>query len=105
MELGYRYRVNDSVRMNKVQKVNHSNNYFMKSQLLKSVKSNLSVYLNYRQLKYTEGQADENAVNSRFAFAQQFWNKKIQWNTLFETNSGSLALQDFTYVRGGTWSR
>ena len=52
VELGYRYRVNDSVRMNKVQKVNYSNNYFMKSQLLKSAKSNLSVYLNYRQLKY-----------------------------------------------------
>ena len=98
VELGYRYRVNDSVRMNRVQKVNHSNNYFMKSQLLKSVKSNLSLYLNYRQLKYTEGQADENALNSRVSYGQQFWNNKIQWNTLFETNSGSLALQDFTYV-------
>lgn len=99
LEAGFRYRVNDSVRANRITRVNSSSNYFLKSQLLKSTETNLSLYLNYRQLKYIEERIDdENALNSRLIYNQQFWNQKIQWNTLFETNSGSLPLQDFTYV-------
>ncbi|WP_397364406.1 hypothetical protein [Olleya sp. R77988] len=99
-EIGYKYRVNDSLRVNKLDRVNSSNTYYLDSRLLKNNKTNLSLYVNYRTLKNEDDTKDnENSLNSRLLFSQRFLKNGILWNTAFETNSGTLPQQDFTYVQ------
>ncbi len=98
-EIGYKNRVNDSIRNNELTKVNTSNTYYLKSQLVKNTKTNLSVYVNFRKLiNEDETIDDERSLNSRLQFNQKFFKQLINWNTVFETNSGTLPQQDFTYV-------
>lgn len=99
VEIGYKNRVNDSIRNNKLQKVNTSNTFYLDSKLIQKKNSNLSLYFNYRTLN-NEDEAidDEQSINSRLQYNQKFFNQIIQWNTIFETNSGTLPQQDFTYV-------
>src|SRR5690606_2785729 len=40
----------------------------------------------------------EQSINSRIQYNQKLFKQLLQSNTLFETNSGSLPQQDFTYV-------
>ncbi len=98
VEVGYRFRESDSVRTNRVITVNNANTYFINTQLVKSAKTNLSLYVNYRNLQFTDGSDDENALNSRLLYDQKFAKNLIRWNTVFETNSGTQAQQEFTYV-------
>ncbi|HZW63100.1 MAG TPA: hypothetical protein VFF15_05575 [Flavobacteriaceae bacterium] len=99
VETGYKFRVNDSIQNNQLKKVNTSNTFFMDSRLVKNELSNLSIYLNYRTLKFEdETKANENALNSRVQYNQLFLDKIVQWNTVFETQSGTLPQQDFTYI-------
>ena len=99
-EIGYKHRVNDSLRMNQVQKVSTSNTYYVKSRLIQNASTNLSVYLNYRTLKSVDATIeDEQSLNSRVSFNKRLFDQLIFWNTVFETNSGSLPQQDFTYVK------
>ena len=98
-EIGYKYRVNDSIRNNRLEKVNTSNTYYIDSKIIQNKNTNLSLYVNYRTLK-SEDQTveDEQSLNSRLQYSQRFFKQLIQWNTVFETNSGTLPQQDFTYV-------
>ncbi|ARN78668.1 hypothetical protein BST97_12075 [Nonlabens spongiae] len=99
VEVGYRRRINDSLRSNEIQRVNASNNYYLKSQLLKDQVSNLAIYANYRRLKSEmENVEDEVSFNSRILYRRKFFEGKILSNTTYETNSASIARQDFTYV-------
>ena len=98
-EIGYKNRVNDSIRNNKLQKVNTSNTFYLDSRLIKNNKTNLSLYVNYRTLNNEDVDIeDEQSLNSRLQYNQKLFKQLIQWNTVFETNSGALAQQDFTYV-------
>jgi hypothetical protein len=55
--------------------------------------------VNYRDLKAEDGTSeDEQSLNSRLNYNQKLFNNLILWNTSFETNSGTLPQQDFTYV-------
>lgn len=99
VEIGYKNRVNDSIRNNSLQKVNTSNTYYINSKIIQSERTNLSLYINYRSLKSEDPTIeDEQSLNSRLQYSQQFFKQLIQWNTVFETNSGTLPIQDFTYV-------
>ncbi|PWH83664.1 hypothetical protein DIS18_03670 [Algibacter marinivivus] len=98
-EIGYKNRVNDSIRNNQLEKVNTSNTFYLDSRFIQNKNTNLSLYANYRTLKNTDDAIeDENSINSRLQFNQKLFNQVIQWNTIFETNSGRLPQQDFTYV-------
>ncbi len=98
-EFGYKNRVNDSIRDNELQKVNTSNTFYLDSRIIQNTNTNLSLYINYRTLNNTdENIDDEQSINSRLLYNQKFLKQLIQWNTVFETNSGTLAQQDFTYV-------
>ncbi|MBT8304040.1 MAG: hypothetical protein KJP09_06185, partial [Bacteroidia bacterium] len=84
---------------NSLTKVNASNTYYLKSRLIQNNNTNLSVYANYRTLEYTDDSVDdENSLNSRIQYNQHFLDRLINWNTVFETNSGTLPQQDFTYI-------
>ncbi|MCF7559814.1 hypothetical protein L3X39_04125 [Sabulilitoribacter multivorans] len=98
-EIGYKHRINDSIRNNELQKVNTSNTFYLDSRIIQNKNTNLSLYANYRALKSVEaGMSDERSVNSRLQYNQKLFNQLIQWNTIFETNSGTIPQQDFTYV-------
>ncbi|ALJ05753.1 hypothetical protein APS56_11725 [Pseudalgibacter alginicilyticus] len=106
VEIGYKHRVNDSIRNNQLQKVNSSNTFYLDSRIIQNKNTNLSLYANYRVLKNTDAftdtstfsTGDEQSINSRLQYRQNFFKQIIQWNTVFETNSGTLPQQDFTYV-------
>lgn len=99
IEIGYKNRVNDSIRNNKLQKVNTSNTFYLDSKLIQNKNTNLLLYANFRNLK-SENEAinDEQSINSRLLFNQKLLKQIVHWNTVLETNSGALAQQDFTYV-------
>ena len=98
-EIGFKYRVNDSIRNNQLQKVNTSNTFYLDSRLVQNKNTNLSLYANYRTLKSVDATIeDEQSINSRLQYRQKFFKQMMQWNTVFETNSGTLPQQDFTYV-------
>ncbi|MEO6348032.1 MAG: hypothetical protein ABIO60_09005, partial [Aquaticitalea sp.] len=99
-EVGYKHRINDSLRLNEVKTVSNSNTYYVKSKIIQNTKTDLGIYVNYRKLKSVDDAIeDENSLNSRLMYNQQLFEQIVQWNTIFETNSGSLPQQDFTYVK------
>jgi hypothetical protein len=99
VEIGYKNRVNDSVRNNNLERVNRSNTYYLSSKLIQNEHTNLSLYINYRTLKDNDESVDEEqSLNSRLQYSQNLFQRLIQWNTVYETNSGTLPQQEFTYV-------
>ncbi|WP_316930223.1 hypothetical protein [Flavobacterium gilvum] len=99
LQLGYARRINDSVQNGLLQRVNTSNSYNLQSKLFKTENRELSVFLNYRQLNYTDSALKTtNSLNSRIQYNDQFFDRLIQSNTLYETNSGAMPFQDYTYV-------
>src|SRR5690554_1760529 len=98
-EIGYKYRVNDSLRNNLLQKVNTSNTYYLDSRIIQNEQTNLSLYANYRVLNNADKTLeDERSLNSRIQFSQRFLRQFFLWNTVYETNSGTLPQQEFTFV-------
>ena len=99
VELGYIHRINDSLRDNNLQRVNTSSTYYIKSRLIQSKTSNLQLFVNYRNLKSEDNsQQDEQSLNSRLNFSQRLFKNVLLLNTSYETNSGTLPQQDFTFV-------
>jgi len=99
VEVGYKRRVNDSLRLNRIEKVNSSNTYYLKSRIIKNKNTDLAIFANYRRLTQEDASIeDDQSLNSRLNFNQRLFNNLIIWNTVFETNSGTLPRQDFTYV-------
>ena len=97
-EIGFKLRTNDSIRNNRLSHVNTAYNYYLKGNVLKQENSQLSFFANYRKLKYTNSIPAENSLNAQIRYRQNFANRFIQSNTLYQTNSGTLAQQEFTYV-------
>ncbi len=99
LEIGYKNRVNDSIRNNNLERVNSSDTYYLKSKLIQNTNTNLLLYVNYRTLKSEDNTIkDEQSLNSRLQYNQKLFEQLIQLNTVFETNSGTLPQQEFTYI-------
>nr|WP_294934943.1 hypothetical protein [uncultured Flavobacterium sp.] len=99
IELGYLHRVNDSLQNGFIQKVNTSHSYYLKSKLIQNEKSDLSLFVNYRKLKFVdETRPDEPSLNSRLLYNDRFFNQLIQVTTAYETTSGTIPQQEFTYL-------
>ncbi|PWK20307.1 hypothetical protein LX78_00006 [Xanthomarina spongicola] len=98
-EIGYKFRVNDSIRNNLLTKVNSSNTYYVDSRIIQNERTNLSLYANYRILNNSDKTIEnEQSLNSRIQYSQRFIKQFFLWNTVYETNSGTLPQQDFTFV-------
>ncbi len=98
-EIGYKNRVNDSIKNNALQKVNNSNTYYLNSRIIQNNNTSLALYFNYRNLKSVdESIADEESLNSRLQYNQKLFKQVVTLNTLFDTNSGTLPQQEFTYI-------
>lgn len=99
-EVGYRRRLNDSLRGGELARVNTSNTYYLKSQFIKNKATALGLFVNYRKLDYTLGERqNEQSLNSRLLYDQNFFDRLIRWNTVFETSSGTQPRQEFTYLK------
>ncbi len=96
-ELGYNFRETDSVIGNELLLVNSAHTYFLKSRLVKSAKADLSLFVNYRDVR-NEFREDESGLNGRLNYRQRLFGDFVQLQTLLETKSGSLPQQEFTYV-------
>lgn len=100
VEVGYLQRANDSLVNGFVQKVNTSNSYYLKSRLLKTEKSDLSLFVNYRNLKFQDTERkNEPSLNSRLLYNDRYFNQLIQVTTTYETTSGTIPQQEFTYLK------
>ncbi len=99
MELGYLQRTNDSLVSGMLQKVNTSHSYYLKSRLVKTEKSDLSLFVNYRNLDFTDPAVqDEPSLNSRLMYTDRYWDQLVQVTTAYENTSGTIAQQEFTYL-------
>jgi hypothetical protein len=99
VKVGYTNRINDSLKTNQLERVNRSNTYYIDSKLIQSPNSDLNWYANFRSLKFEGSEtADQKALNSRLQYSQKLFNQVLFLNTVYETNSGRLAQQDYTYV-------
>jgi hypothetical protein len=100
VEIGYLNRVNDSLQAGQLNKVNTSNSYYLKSRLIQTQKSDLSVFVNYRSLKFEDPlRKKEPSLNSRILYNDQFFNQLIQSTTSYETTSGTIAQQEFSFLQ------
>jgi len=98
-EIGYKNRANDSIKNNALQKVNSSDTYYLNSRIIQNNNTNLALYFNYRTLKSEDESIDkEESLNSRLQFNQKLFKQVVTLNTLFDTNSGTLPQQEFTYI-------
>jgi hypothetical protein len=99
VELGYMRRKNDSLQDGLLQHVNSSQMYYLKSRLIQNKNTDLTVYLNYRNLDFTKsGQQNQPSLNSRILYNDRFFNQFVQTAATYETSSGTIAQQEFTYV-------
>uniref|UniRef100_UPI00404B2BAE hypothetical protein n=1 Tax=Flavobacterium sp. TaxID=239 RepID=UPI00404B2BAE len=99
VELGFLQRKSDSLVDNTIKHVTTSNTYFLKSKLIQTEKSNLSVFLNYRVLNFTDAEnSNIKSLNSRIAYNDVFFNQILQTATTYENTSGTIAQQEFTYL-------
>jgi hypothetical protein len=99
VELGYFKRANDSLQNSLIQRVNNSQTFALRSKLIQNSKSDLSLFVNYRVLDFVNAaNKKEPSLNSRMIYNDRFFNQLIQSTTVFETNSGSIPQQEFTYL-------
>lgn len=98
-QIGILKRVNDSIQNNQLVRVNSSETFYLKSKLIQTNTSDLSIYANYRVLNYANNSKKrEPSLNSRVQYNKRFFNQLIQSTTAYETNSGTLPQQEFTYL-------
>jgi len=97
--VGYRYRVTDSVLNNALARVNNSHTYYIKTTPINTSNSQLSIFANYRTLSFEDASKEkEQTINGRIVYNQRFWNNAVLWTTTLESNSGVVAVQEFTYL-------
>ncbi|AOW21400.1 hypothetical protein [Urechidicola croceus] len=96
-EIGYNYRLNDSTKSNSLERVSNSKTYYINSQLIQNKDTKLSLYANYRTVDNVDFE-DTKSLNSRIIFNKQLFNRIISLNTVYETVSGNLPQQEFTYI-------
>ncbi|WPO79725.1 hypothetical protein [Flavobacterium sp. KACC 22761] len=98
-EIGFLQRRNDSLQNGLLQHVNNSQTYYLRSKLIQNKKTNLAVYMSYRNLDFTDpNRSNEPSLNSRILYNDRFFNQLMQIGTTYETSSGTIAQQEYTYI-------
>jgi hypothetical protein len=99
VQVAYLNRTNDSIQNGLLQRVNNSHTYSVRSKLLQTTKSDLAVYTNYRTFNFEDAnKKKEQSLNSRIVYNDRFFNQLLQSTSAYETNSGTLPQQEFTYL-------
>ena len=98
-EIGFLHRDNDSLQAGVLKRVNSSNSLYLKSKLIDSKKSNLSLFVNYRRLTFADNlKPTEPSLNSRLIYNDNYFKQLLQVTTTYENVSGAIAQQEFTYL-------
>lgn len=99
IELGYQFRLNDSLQNNTLNPFSKAHTFYIKSQLIRSETRDLNIYANYRSVRHEEpNKPTANTINSIVTYRDQFFKGFIQSHTLYEISSGTIAQQEFTYL-------
>ena len=98
IEFGYRKKINDSVVTNDLENVNYSDSYFIDTQILNKSKSKLNIYINQNKLVSKTENRSDNFLNTRMIYNQKVLKNIINSNLFFETNSGNLPQQEYTFL-------
>ncbi|KFF04937.1 hypothetical protein [Flavobacterium reichenbachii] len=99
VELGFLRRRNDSLQNGLLQHVNNSQTYYLRSKLIQNKKTDLAVYASYRTLDFVDvSRKKEPSLNSRILYNDRFFNQLMQISSAYETSSGTIAQQEFTYI-------
>ncbi|OCB76838.1 hypothetical protein [Flavobacterium crassostreae] len=97
--VAYLHRANDSVQNGALQRVSNSHTYSLKSKIIQTNTSDLTLLANYRTFNFIDpSKKKEASLNSRIVYSDQFYNQFIQSTTAYETNSGTMPQQEFTYL-------
>ena len=97
-QIGLNFRNTDSIQNNKFERVNNSKTYYIKSTLLNSKTANLNTYINYRKVDNLNFKNEE-SLNSKIVYNQQLFNRFLSFSTVYQTLSGNLPQQDYTYIK------
>ena len=98
-EAGFLFRRNDSLQSGVLKRVNNSQSYYLKSRLIQTDLSDLSVFVNYRTLDFTDAsRKTEQSLNSRILYNDRFFSQFVQLTAAYETLSGTIPQQEFTYL-------
>ncbi|NQX76436.1 hypothetical protein [Gilvibacter sp.] len=99
VEIGYINRVTDSVVSNQLQRVASAESYYAKTKIFNTQATQLSLIANYRRTRFDQtDMPDEQVLNGRLSYNQRLWKGAVVGTTLFESNSGVIPQQEFTYV-------
>ncbi len=97
-QIGTSFRTTDSIQNNKFVHINKSNTFHIKSSFINSESANLNAYINYRTVKNVNFK-DEESLNSKLVYKQQLFHQFLTFNTVYQTLSGTLPQQDYTYIK------
>jgi hypothetical protein len=97
-KVGGIFRTTDSILTTKFSNVNTSKTWYLKSSFINSKTANLSAYINYRTVNNVN-YANEESLNSKLVYQQQLYNQFLTFNTVYQTLSGTLPQQDYTYIK------
>ena len=96
-QIGAIFRTTDSVQNGQLNKVNNSKTFYLKSNLIQTKNTKLNAYINYRTIENTNYNNEE-SINSRIAYSQQFFNQFLNISSNYQTLSGTLPQQDYSYI-------
>ena len=97
-KFGYNFRNNDSIKLNAFTEINNRNTFYINSKLIKNKNANLSLFANYRTTENAFSD-NEKTLNSKLIYNQKIFNGFVNLGTVYETSSGNVARQEFTYIK------
>ena len=97
IEIGYLKKNNDSIYNGNLNTVNSYNSYFMNSQIINE-KTKFNLYINQNNLRSISGDRNEDFLNTKLIYNKRLFNNFVYSNLFFETNSGNLPQQEFTFL-------
>ena len=97
MEIGYRYQKTDSVRYNDLTNFNQANTYYAKMKFEPFKNGTFILNTNYRKVN-NKFEDQEESINGRLSYNQALFSNMVNFNINYQTRSGVLPQQDFSYV-------
>ena len=98
IEIGYLKRSNDSIYNGNLNTVNSYDSYFINSQIINDKKTKFNLYINQNNLRLINENRNEDFLNTKLIYNQKFFKSFADSNLFFETNSGNLPQQEFTFL-------
>ena len=98
LEIGYAKKVNDSIFNGTLNKVNSYERYFLNSRILSRRNSKINIYVNQNKLSSISENKKEDFLNTKLLYNQKLFRNNIDSNLFYETNSGNLPQQEYTFI-------